>query len=285
MPAELTFTAAPGLRSRYAGALRRARERPQALPDTRAVRGGVRVDRSHLVRYARLCGFPLRDELPVPYPHLLAFPLQLALMGQPDFPLPLVGAVHVANTVTVLRPVPVGAALDLHVCARDLRPHRRGTQVDLVSQLSLGGETAWLGTSTYLTRGPQHPDTGAAQRPDLALVEEVASGPVWQVPAGAGRAYAAVSGDWNPIHVHPLTARLLGFPTAIAHGMYSYAKVVAALGPRLPRAGLTSRVSFTRPVRLPSTVRLRTGSEPGRTVSVLESRSGQDVHAVVEHTW
>ena len=92
-------------------------------------------------------------------------------------------------------------------------------------------------------------------------------------------------GDWNPIHVHALTAKPLGFPSAIAHGMYSYARVLAALGPRLPEAGLTSRVWFRKPVRLPSSVRLRTAFEASRTLSVLEHAKGEIEHAVVENTW
>ncbi len=111
------------------------------------------------------------------------------------------------------------------------------------------------------------------------------AGPLWRLGEGTGRAYAAVSGDWNPIHVHALTARPLGFPSAIAHGMYSYARVLASLGPRLPESGLTSRVWFRKPVRLPSTVRLRTAFEASRTLSVLENAKGEIEHAVVENTW
>jgi len=67
--------------------------------------------------------------------------------------------------------------------------------------------------------------------------------------------------------------------------MYSYARVLASLGPRLPASGLTSRVWFRKPVRLPSTVRLRTAFEPSRTLSVLEDAKGEIEHAVVENTW
>src|SRR6478752_3607343 len=116
-------------------------------------------------------------------------------------------------------------------------------------------------------------------------VAAVAGGPVWRLGEGTGRSYAVVSGDWNPIHVHALTARPLGFPSAIAHGMYSYPRVLASLGPRLPEAGLTSHVWFRKPVRLPSTVRLRTAFESSRTLSVIENAKSEIEHAVVENTW
>jgi acyl dehydratase len=75
---------------------------------------------------------------------------------------------------------------------------------------------------------------------------------VWRVPGDIGRRYAAVSGDVNPIHLHPLTARAFGFPRAIAHGMWCKAHALAALESRLPDA-FTVDVAFRKPVLLPST--------------------------------
>jgi acyl dehydratase len=206
-------------------------------------------------------------------------------MSGDRFPLPLLGAVHVENRIEVIRPVDVGEPLDVSVWAQDLRPHRRGRQVDLVSEVSVRAEVVWRGVSTYLSRGTEHVDAKPSDPPSTEALSAVTAGPVWRLGEGTGRAYAAVSGDWNPIHVHALTARPLGFPSAIAHGMYSYARVLASLGPRLPESGLTSRVWFRKPVRLPSTVSLRTAFEPSRTLSVLEDAKGEIEHAVVENTW
>jgi acyl dehydratase len=64
-----------------------------------------------------------------------------------------------------------------------------------------------------------------------------------------------VSGDVNPIHLHPLTAKAMGFPTAIAHGMWTYARTLAALGPAAGGPS-TSRVWFRKPVLLPGSVTL-----------------------------
>jgi acyl dehydratase len=80
---------------------------------------------------------------------------------------------------------------------------------------------------------------------------------VWRVPADAGRRYAAVSGDVNPIHLNPVTAKAFGFPRAIAHGMWTAARALAALQGRVPEAA-TLEVGFRRPLLLPSTVELVT---------------------------
>lgn len=285
MTRETTLDTSPDLRRLYAtAALRRGNDRG-TMPDERVALAGIRVSVADLAGYSRVCGFPVTGALPLPYPHLLAFPLQMLLMSDDRFPLPLLGAVHVENTVTVHRPLSVDDALDLTVWAQNLRPHRRGRQVDLVSEVTVAGEVAWRGTSTYLARGREHPDAPSAEPPPLTALDTVTSGPVWRLASGAGRTYAGVSGDWNPIHVHALTARPLGFPSAIAHGMFTYAKVVAALGPVLPEQGLTSRVWFRKPVRLPGAVRLRTAIQPGHALSLVENARGGVEHAIVEHTW
>ena len=63
----------------------------------------------------------------------------------------------------------------------------------------------------------------------------------------------SVSGDLNPIHMHPLTAKAFGFPTAIAHGMWTKARCLAALHPRLPDH-FRVEVQFRKPILLPATV-------------------------------
>ncbi|WP_256795619.1 MaoC/PaaZ C-terminal domain-containing protein [Terrabacter sp. Ter38] len=285
MTKEITLDAAPDLRRIYATAALRRGNASDTLPDVRWSRAGIRVDVDELVAYARVCRFPVSGTLPPTYPHLVAFPLQMEVMSGDRFPLPLLGAVHVENRIEALRPVQLDEPLDVSVWAQDLRPHRRGRQVDLVSEVGVRGEVVWRGVSTYLSRGAEHPDVEPSEPPSTDPLAAVRTGPLWRLGEGTGRAYAAVSGDWNPIHVHALTARPLGFPSAIAHGMYSYARVLAALGPRLPEAGLTSRVWFRKPVRLPSSVRLRTAFGASRTLSVLEHAKGEIEHAVVENTW
>jgi len=285
MTKEISLEAAPDLRRLYATAGLRRGNASDTLPDVRWSRAGIRVDVEDLVAYSRVCRFPVTGTLPPSYPHLVAFPLQMVVMSGDRFPLPLLGAVHVENRIESLRPVQLDEPLDVSVWAQDLRPHRRGRQVDLVSEVGVRGEVVWRGVSTYLSRGVEHPDAEPSEPPSTESLAAVAAGPTWRLGEGTGRAYAAVSGDWNPIHVHALTARPLGFPSAIAHGMYSYARVLASLGPRLPDAGLTSRVWFRKPVRLPSTVRLRTAFEPSRTLSVLEHAKGEIEHAVVENAW
>ncbi|MEU4363863.1 MaoC/PaaZ C-terminal domain-containing protein [Promicromonospora sp. NPDC023987] len=210
---------------------------------------------THLASYLRLLGEPASEVLPAGFLHVLAFPLATAVMVRGDFPLPLLGMVHLRNTARVLRPVRLGETLTVRAWAQDARAHRRGVQVDLVAEVLVGGELAYRGVSTYLAKGFTAPDGGAppaeAPRAEWAAPLPTAR---WKLGGGTGRAYGAVSGDQNPIHTSGLGAKAFGFPRAIAHGMYTAARALAEVGPARRGETYEWTVEFFKPVLLPSTV-------------------------------
>jgi acyl dehydratase len=175
-------------------------------------------------------------------------------MTDPAFPFPMIGLVHLANRITQTRPLQAGESLVLRVHAEGLRPHERGTQFDMVSEVLADGEVAWTDVSTYLRRGGSG---GPSERSSSASAEPLGGEPAarWRLGGDTGRRYAEVSGDHNPIHLYPLTARLFGFRRAIAHGMWSKARCLAFFAQRLPDA-FTVDVRFKRPILLPGTVAL-----------------------------
>jgi acyl dehydratase len=198
--------------------------------------------------------------------------VQMSLMARPDFPLPLPGMVHLANTVTTHRRLDAGEPLTLSVTAGAVRPHRRGRSLDVRLEASVGSELVWECDSVYLSRGRGTEDAPRDDAPPTVPAERVVGR--WRLPEDLGRAYASVSGDVNPIHLHPLSARAMGFPRHIAHGMWSYARTLAALG-RGSLGPCTSRVWFTAPLFLPSTVELVSERAEGHVVAGL--RSARDV--------
>jgi acyl dehydratase len=267
---------APNLARLYAKAAVTARGRGGALPDTHLARRDVRVDQAHLAAYARVCRLPLNDVLPATYPHVLAFPLQMALMSDRSFPLALPGLVHVRNRIHVVRAIRSDEPLDLEVWAEHFARHRSGAAVDLHATASAGGEEVWRSTSTYLARGAEAPDGAPEADVDVVVgdLERVAA--TWRVPDDAGRRYAKVSGDVNPIHLSGLTAKAFGFKRAIAHGMWVKARVLGALSGRLPDA-VAVDVGFRKPLFLPSTVTLATARvEDGWDVAVRSATSGTE---------
>lgn len=219
----------------------------KTLPDTALARHEIVVDPAHLKAYNDVCGFRFSDELPSTYLHILAFPMQVKLMTADDFPFPLIGAVHVSNKITQRRPVRIDEPFSLQVHTENLRDHDKGKQFDVVSQVTIGDEAVWTDVSTYLRRG----GGSGAKGPKKAALAAPTPKQIWRLPGDIGRRYASVAGDYNPIHLHPLTARLLGFPKAIAHGMYTYARALAAFDGKLPDA-YEIDARFKLPVLLPA---------------------------------
>lgn len=214
------------------------------------------MDVDRLADYSRVCGFRLGSTLPPTYPHVLAFPQQLALMTDPAFPFGTAGLVHIGNALTVHRPLPVDRSLALTVSVGPVSAHHRGAQVELVTEVRQDDTIAWESTSTYLSRGASAPGgaTVAGKEPVDGPTPPPMPTATWRVPADIGRRYAKVSGDFNPIHLHPLTARAFGFPGAIAHGMWVKAHALAALEGRLPESYRVD-VAFRKPLTIPGTVR------------------------------
>ena len=206
----------------------------------------VTIERSAVEAYAAVCGFPDKDVVPLPYPHLLVFDLQMAIMSDSAFPAPAIGTVHLENSITQHRPIAIGETVA--VTARVGAPvlHAKGRVYEFVTEIRADDELVWEETSAYLRRGKgEEGATYGAVFPDATP-----SGIEWPLPADLGRRYAAVSGDANPIHLYPVTAKALGFSRQIAHGMWTMARCVAALENRLPDACRVD-VAFKKPVLLP----------------------------------
>ncbi|MET8662798.1 MaoC family dehydratase [Streptomyces tendae] len=263
-PTTSTLTGVPALAPLLArGALLSPLRRPRPdadFPRTRLVLPGLRVDLARLAAYERACGFATgADALPVTYPHVLGFPLAMRLMSGRDFPLPLLGLVHTSIGITRRTALPATAEYELTVHVEGLAPHRRGTEATVVTEVRTGGDLVWESRSTYLAR---HRTTGpppAAGGAPAGEREPLPARAEWRLAGDVGRRYGAASGDRNPIHLHPLTARLFGFPRAIAHGMWTVARCLAEHG--TPDAAVV-RAEFRAPVLLPGTVAY--GAEDGR---------------------
>jgi acyl dehydratase len=238
--------------------------RGREIPDVELTLPDVVADPDAVTDYAKVCGFTPRDKLPATYPHVLAFPLHMALMADGGFPFGAVGLVHVENRIVQHRPIGLGEQLTLRVRGTKLEPHPKGRTFSIVSEARVGAELVWEDVSTMLRRGGGR--SGETERKGAKTSSSkgndgptVASGE-WKLGGDLGRRYAGVSGDRNPIHMHALTAKPLGFSRAIAHGMWTKARALAALESKLPDAFAVD-VSFRRPILLPGVVAFASDSD------------------------
>jgi hypothetical protein len=268
---------APGLLGSYAKAFAGMVPVPFAgsskeLPDEVRELDKFEIDGAHLAAYNRVCGFRLADTLPPTYLHVPAFAMALSLMTSRSFPFGVIGLVHIENRIEQHRPIGVTETPSLRVHAENLRDHEKGRAVDLVGEASIDGEVVWRDVSTYLRRGGGSDGEGKKQRKKDGPPRPTAQ---WSVPGDIGRRYADVSGDRNPIHLHPLSAKLFGMPGAIAHGMWVKARCLAALEGLLP-ASHTSSVSFKAPLVIPAKVAFADWAEgEDRAFAVHDARKGR----------
>jgi len=234
--------------------------RSREIPDLELTLAGVRASPDEVAAYARVCGFSLRDHLPPTYPHVLAFPLHMAVLADGNFPFGSIGLVHVENRIVQHRRIDLGEEMKLTVRPTKLDPHPRGRTFALLTEAWIGRQKAWESVTTILHRGngSDKPADGAKTGLKTTGIGPSAGetpSAKWRLGGDLGRRYAAVSGDRNPIHMHSLTAKPLGFRAAIAHGMWTKARCLAAIESRLPHA-FEVDVRFRKPIFLPGLVEL-----------------------------
>ncbi len=248
-----TVTAQPsGLRNTLraaAGALPFV-PRGDSLPKRAVNVTDLAIDPAKVAQYAAVTGLRFGDRVPLTYPFALTFPTVMSLVTGFDFPFAAMGSIHVENHITQYRPILVTDTVDVAVHAQNLREHRRGLLVDLVTAVNVGNDLAWHQVTTFL----HQQRTSLADQPKGSPKKQPKPGPpnaVLHITGSQIRHYASVGGDHNPIHTNPVAARLFGFPTVIAHGMFSAAAVLANLEGQLPAAAKYS-VKFGKPVVLPA---------------------------------
>jgi len=224
--------------------------RGDTLPDRTLTVDELTIDPANVAAYANVTGLRFGDAVPLTYPFALTFPTVMSLVTSFDFPFAAMGSVHIENRITQHRPILVTDTVSVQVHAENLREHRRGLLVDIVTDVNVGNETAWHQVTTFL----HQQRTSLSDEPKPPPQKQPKPGPpnaVLRITPGQIRHYASVAGDHNPIHTNPIAAKLFGFPTVIAHGMFTAAAVLANIEGSLPDAVKYS-VRFAKPVVLPA---------------------------------
>jgi hypothetical protein len=227
----------------------------KTLPQAEYTVPALKIDRKHLSAYNAICGYPDSDILPPLYLGILSMSLQLSLMVNEAFPFPILGIVHIRNTVEQFKPINASDTIALSTRFGEITPHEKGKLFTFISTAKVKGEVVWESVASYLARGKSEVKADKDKPKDTRLAQRAGDINVdFDLPENLGRRYARVSGDYNFIHIHPITAKAFGFKRAIAHGMWTKARSVAALG-ELPPAYFLD-VQFKLPVFLPGKVHL-----------------------------
>ena len=275
-----TLLQLPGAAGLYARALGTARRKPGKnirIPELEVRVPAVQTSPARLAAYREICGFEPSDQMPITFPQVQAAPLHMWLMLRPEFPIPLMGIVHIRNDFELLKPMPADAAYEIRTALADGRRTHQGYEFDMVTEyFDHDGDKVYRSLMTVLYRmktegGPARP---RSTPPGMALAEYRS----FDVPSDIGRRYAPIGGDFNPIHLFSLTAKAFGFPRAIAHGMWSIARAAALVE---SARGIQSRrldVQFRQPLLLPGKVALKFGVSRSGNEFALLSRTSDKVH-------
>ncbi|MCP5160135.1 MAG: hypothetical protein H7A00_00395 [Hahellaceae bacterium] len=288
MPTHIQLDSSPALFSTFGRALlpkknlhgQAQRGLTPSMPEITAHQSGILIAPDHLHHYEKLCGFQPSLYLPATYLHVLAFKMHMALITHPKFPLPLMGLVHVRNSIDQKRPVSASEMIDMTSQLGALRQTPSGTEFDIITRAFIAGQVVWEEVSTMLHRAP----TTAPKAKPKVSPPALACQTFWSLSANLGRQYARLSGDYNPIHLYGLTAQLFGFKQAIIHGMYSKARSLAELDNQsqlaLSSKAFNIEVQFKLPVFLPATVRFEWDQDAGKqhTQFQLMNDSGKKPH-------
>jgi acyl dehydratase len=268
-----------------------------AAPRRRAAceRADIRIERAHVRAYARATGgdgvpafFDARPVTPPFYCATWETALALEMFAGLERPLPLGAIVHVSTEMVWARPLPpepVRCRVELDRVERT----PRGLRLTVLSRNWLGaGQLCSQGTSVFMVRtkdDPSRPSSPPRTEPEAPIVDDGAWTELerWPLSGAAGRRYARVSGDYNPIHLWPWTARPFGFRAPILHGYATAARTAHALiAQRLrgdPAALRRMRIAFRAPLPLPCTAALQVRDDGGEHRFRVASPDGSTVYA------
>ena len=261
---ELEYTQPPGFLPIYRRLLfgRRAKYRQgESLPHFRATWRGAQAEQERVARYCDACSLEFDGNYPILYPHILTSAIHLDMMSKPQFPLSPMGALHARNHIVQHLPIPVETALDITCALTTTRVLKQGVEFEVSTVLEADGTRYWESISAYLIRGKKfgEPVEGSplAELPALTADDEAQS---WPVPKNMGWRYAKITGDFNPIHVSRIMAKLMGFDRDLIHGMWSAARCVGHTSPLDVERPTQLDLLFKGPVYMESTSSMKAQS-------------------------
>jgi hypothetical protein len=241
----------------------------------------VTIDRKHLASYAHICGAAAGATLPIAYPHVLAMPLHLAMLGAEAFPVKIFGLVHVRNRIAMRQPLSADEPAEIRAWIEGHRDTERGQEFELHTEYVVAGEPLWDETCTFLARrkaagvAKSSLSARSSEGPPDAVAVKSSS---FRAPAGLGRRYGFISGDMNPIHMSDLTARAFGFPHAIAHGMWSLGRLASDFEAEQFNGGCELTVNFKLPIYMPAWLMLQRWSVENGSGFELRDAQGEKPH-------
>jgi acyl dehydratase len=245
----------------------------------------VKLSAGHLRQYREVCGVPENAGLPPAYLHAVAMPMHMQLFIARDFPVKVLGLIHLRNTIRVHRVIDIREPLRLTVRFDTQRLTDAGQEYDFTTRYECNGELVWEEISTMFARGNAPVKTEGGKRPSIERSAHPKDGTETQtldIQQNTGWRYARVSGDFNPIHLTARTAAMFGFKQPVAHGMWSLGRCLGAAAAHLPEERYQVDTQFKLPVYLPSQALARTWAVDGGVDIAMCTMRGDRLHLAMQ---
>jgi hypothetical protein len=244
----------------------------------------LRVDnilnsKNQIQRYRKTCGFELNsDSLPVTFLHVQAFRLHMKMMLDKQFPLSPMGCVHLNNRISQLQPIKANTKVQMQCRIADHQITDKGIEFSFHCEAFADGVKVWEDTSRYLSRCK----TGVAATPKAprGKARIYSESKALTISRQDARNYARASGDFNPIHLHDISAKVLGFKRMVIHGMLSKAACLAALSDEIAADRYHCDIDFKTPIFLPAKVQLHFEQVTGGLDFELRDNAGVKPHLI-----
>lgn len=208
------------------------------------------LDHGQLQQFQAFFKFNEQEQPPLVYWYLLAQHAQIALLTQPEFPLPLPGMVHFGNTLSQEAAFQANQPIDI-VVSVFMEAKAEGSLFPVIKvDFQQGDKTVVACQSDYFMRRKRQSPKKKKKR-EAPTFLEAEQQEQWKLSADTGRTYARLSGDYNPIHLYNWFARLSGFPRRIIHGWYSLSRAVATIEQNRGQRVSFVKVKFQKPLLLP----------------------------------
>jgi acyl dehydratase len=237
----------------------------------------VHIDRSLMKAFNKIVSWSNISSLHPGYLHTIAFPLHLKLMLQEQFPFSILGLVHLTNTIEQYELVDSSQNLDISCQFGEVKQLEIGYLFTINTQFYLKQKCVIQAQHQYLKRKIKALKS-THQPMSIFETQSVGQTELWSLKSELGRRYARCAGDYNPIHLHPISAKLLGFKRHIIHGMWLKSRVFSALVSE-QRSILEQpygfAVEFKKPVYLPNVVQFQR-----HNINLSSSKQGVDFKVI-----
>ena len=270
MQRQLDFRRAPSALAFMARAILTPR-RPglQAEPPALAATWrGHRVGGAQLDDFLSLTGLAGHPAWPLLYAHAVGFRLQMVVLTDRSFPLPIWNSLQIRNHLVLHRPFDRGAALDFETRVAARRVVEKGTEIDLHTTVHTAGDLVWEGTNTFYYRG-RHGAAGEASPLAAAPRGDGAQIARWSAPTHGRLRFGRLTGDYNGIHLSDWYARRFGFRGAFQHPQRVIGECLARLPCRSVALPLRLDAWLKGPVYYGAEVSLRAEESPDITTFAL----------------